>query len=441
LLRKINFCVTQFLIKLVFYFLNLNHVFDLTCSFGLHKVHKPPVPFPSRNTYNELSQTIIATIKQKDLQRIESFITKTLQPSSSTLSSIQWWTIRAISTIVDDTNLFVHVCNNYIFELTLYPQIYHSITYALLQKSQRLEFLGDSVINMVVTNMLFHKYPDHQEGNLTKLKNNIVSNVSLATIVKQLPCYEELFQPKFHRLFLNLYQNNAIMRQQSITSQPIVDDINSRTKAKTNDNTVHHDQETAHQDITQQEQEVILNRKQLANWFEILIGCMYLQLGMDIVKPFLETIVEKNWEMIAIQVETNIICRVNEFFQKRYKCTPHFVLVNEEELRDLAAYKTKGFHYVMCVCFHPHEKPDLEQSKQVQTLQSLDDIYAAIYASYDTTQDDVVFFHKSESEPVTDVHNHKCTTYVLAKGEAYTNKKDAKVNVCKEFWNHFMETQ
>lgn len=46
--------------------------------------------------------------------------------------------------------------------------------------NQRLEFLGDAVLQLVVTEALFKRFPDHPEGNLTKLRSRVVSRRALA---------------------------------------------------------------------------------------------------------------------------------------------------------------------------------------------------------------------------------------------------------------------
>ena len=45
--------------------------------------------------------------------------------------------------------------------------------------NQRLEFLGDSVIQVVVTEHLFQMFPDFSEGQMTKLRTRIVSRMAL----------------------------------------------------------------------------------------------------------------------------------------------------------------------------------------------------------------------------------------------------------------------
>lgn len=45
--------------------------------------------------------------------------------------------------------------------------------------NERLEFLGDSILNAVISDYLFHLYPNENEGFLTQLKSKIVSRVFL----------------------------------------------------------------------------------------------------------------------------------------------------------------------------------------------------------------------------------------------------------------------
>ena len=44
---------------------------------------------------------------------------------------------------------------------------------------ERLEFLGDSVLSLIVSEYLFKKYPDYEEGRLTKLRANYVCQQAL----------------------------------------------------------------------------------------------------------------------------------------------------------------------------------------------------------------------------------------------------------------------
>lgn len=52
--------------------------------------------------------------------------------------------------------------------------------------NERLEFLGDSVVNQVVADALFHKFPDSREGELTRLRAMLVKGVTLAELARDL---------------------------------------------------------------------------------------------------------------------------------------------------------------------------------------------------------------------------------------------------------------
>jgi len=52
--------------------------------------------------------------------------------------------------------------------------------------NERMEFLGDSVLGLVVCEALFLRYADYQEGDLTKIKSVIVSRKTCAKITKSI---------------------------------------------------------------------------------------------------------------------------------------------------------------------------------------------------------------------------------------------------------------
>ena len=51
---------------------------------------------------------------------------------------------------------------------------------------QRLEFLGDSVLDLVVSKYLYHKFPFSSEGELSKLKSVVISQSFLVKLAKQI---------------------------------------------------------------------------------------------------------------------------------------------------------------------------------------------------------------------------------------------------------------
>jgi ribonuclease-3 len=52
--------------------------------------------------------------------------------------------------------------------------------------NERLEFLGDAVLGMVVTDHIFRAYPDMPEGELAKLRSSVVSASTLAEVAREL---------------------------------------------------------------------------------------------------------------------------------------------------------------------------------------------------------------------------------------------------------------
>ncbi len=62
--------------------------------------------------------------------------------------------------------------------------------------NERLEFLGDAVLGLVTCEQLFLRFPDYQEGDLTKVKSVVVSRRTCARISRILGLDEFLFLGK-----------------------------------------------------------------------------------------------------------------------------------------------------------------------------------------------------------------------------------------------------
>ena len=52
--------------------------------------------------------------------------------------------------------------------------------------NERLEFLGDGILNFVIASWLFQRYPSMQEGDLSRLRASLVNKDSLASIARDL---------------------------------------------------------------------------------------------------------------------------------------------------------------------------------------------------------------------------------------------------------------
>nr|WP_300005390.1 ribonuclease III [Tissierella sp.] len=82
---------------------------------------------------------------------------------------------------------------NYIFENKnfLKTSLTHS-SYAnenrlgVINSNERLEFLGDAILNLMVSQYLYKKYPEYPEGELTKIRAKVVCESSLAYIARKI---------------------------------------------------------------------------------------------------------------------------------------------------------------------------------------------------------------------------------------------------------------
>jgi ribonuclease-3 len=75
------------------------------------------------------------------------------------------------------------------------------------ESQERLEFLGDAVLNLVIGDYLFQRYPDESEGFLTKLRTKFVNGTMLA----ELAGYAK-FQ-KFIMISKQIEENNGRMNK------------------------------------------------------------------------------------------------------------------------------------------------------------------------------------------------------------------------------------
>ena len=55
-----------------------------------------------------------------------------------------------------------------------------------LPTNERLEFLGDAVLGLTITDELFHRHPERSEGELAKLRASVVNTQALADVARNL---------------------------------------------------------------------------------------------------------------------------------------------------------------------------------------------------------------------------------------------------------------
>ena len=145
------------------------------------------------------------------------------------------------------------------------------------EHNERLEFLGDAVLELVVTEYLFAKYPDKPEGNLTSYRAALVNTTSISQSATKLGVNE----------FLLL----------------------SRGEAK--------DTGRARQII-------------LANAFEAVIGAIYLDQGYESAKKFIaEQLFHKTDEVVEKGLWQDAKSRFQEIAQEKNAVTPSYDVISQ----------------------------------------------------------------------------------------------------------------
>ena len=82
--------------------------------------------------------------------------------------------------------------NKLYLELPLFKQAFVHKSVSSDQNNERLEFLGDAVLEIVVSEYLFNRFTDLNEGKLTQMRASMVNTQSLAEIFQQLDCKDLL---------------------------------------------------------------------------------------------------------------------------------------------------------------------------------------------------------------------------------------------------------
>ena len=82
-----------------------------------------------------------------------------------------------------------------------------------IKSNERMEFLGDSVLSLVSSQLLFETYPDTPEGELTKLKASLVCTESLSGFARQINLGDYLFLGK-GEVHTNGAQRPSILERQ-----------------------------------------------------------------------------------------------------------------------------------------------------------------------------------------------------------------------------------
>lgn len=79
-----------------------------------------------------------------------------------------------------------------LLQAVTHPAFYEGVKSEQNQDNQRLEFLGDAVLDFLIADTLYHKHPDADEGLLSRIRAAMVCEGALADIAKKLELSEYL---------------------------------------------------------------------------------------------------------------------------------------------------------------------------------------------------------------------------------------------------------
>ncbi len=148
---------------------------------------------------------------------------------------------------------------------------------SVISHNERLEFLGDAVLELIVTDFLYKKYPSYTEGELTAIRSALVNAVIISEIA------------------LQIGMNNYLLL--------------SKGEAKDNGK--------ARQYI-------------LANTYEAYIGAVYLDQGYNVANKFItSTVLPHTEEIVSKKLWRDAKSLVQEKVQEFVGVTPQYKVLHE----------------------------------------------------------------------------------------------------------------
>lgn len=146
-----------------------------------------------------------------------------------------------------------------------------------IEDNERLEFLGDAVLELAATKHLFEKYPNQTEGEMTAFRSALVKGKHLAEIAQLLNLGEYL------------YLSNGEERSGGREKKYI-----------------------------------------LANVLEALIGAIYVEHGYDVAEKFIEKFILKRLDdIISAGKHIDAKSQFQEISQEREEFTPYYEVIEE----------------------------------------------------------------------------------------------------------------
>ncbi len=106
-----------------------------------------------------------------------------------TASDVAPATIDFLQSLVGDTGSSLPI---YLTALTHRSVVHDPATPNLIESNQRLEFLGDSVLGLLISEYLFRQFPGNAEGDLSSNRAKIVNRKSLAGFAESIGLGQQL---------------------------------------------------------------------------------------------------------------------------------------------------------------------------------------------------------------------------------------------------------
>lgn len=95
------------------------------------------------------------------------------------------------------------------FQLFKRAFTHKSVMKDLGESNERLEFLGDAVLDAVIADLLFEKFPNEDEGYLTKVKSKMVSRRTLGEIGRAMNISSAMYYNRTRTIKLETIEGNA----------------------------------------------------------------------------------------------------------------------------------------------------------------------------------------------------------------------------------------
>jgi ribonuclease-3 len=155
-----------------------------------------------------------------------------------------------------------------------YPEV---VCPYMLESNERLEFIGDAVLNVIVADYLFRKFPQEAEGTLTVYRTRIVKGSTLASFAERL----------------------------GLSGKLLMSDQTARMNGQQNKNL-------------------------LENCFEAFVGALYYDRGFDVAQMFVINLLDKYLDKQFIHNEDNFKDTLLRLSQNLKLGTPKYTVVNEQ---------------------------------------------------------------------------------------------------------------